>query len=107
MVISILTLLRVIMVISLLIFNRQDVCYSTSSSPPPLHEIKGVIFDMDGTLTIPVLQFNEMRLRLGLSPSQDILTTVQSYPPVQQAEAMAIIEEMEEEAIRIMQVCGQ
>jgi beta-phosphoglucomutase-like phosphatase (HAD superfamily) len=67
-------------------------------------EIMGIIFDMDGTLTIPVLQFHEMRTRLGLSPSQDILPTVLSFPPERQAKAMAIIEEMEEEGVRLMQV---
>ena len=59
---------------------------------------------MDGTLTLPVLKFAEMKRRLGLSPNQDILPTVQGFPPDRQAQAMAIIEEMEEEGIRRMQV---
>ena len=67
-------------------------------------EIKGIIFDMDGTLTIPVLKFNEMRARLGLSPNQDILPTVLGFPPDRRAQAMAIIEEMEEEGVQKMQV---
>ena len=59
---------------------------------------------MDGTLTVPVLKFSEMRSRLGLSPNQDILPTVQGFPPDKKAWAMAIIEEMEEEGVRLMQV---
>lgn len=61
---------------------------------------------MDGTLTVPVLKFSEMRSRLGLSPNQDILPTVQGFPPDKRAWAMAIIEEMEEEGVRLMQVGG-
>ena len=71
---------------------------------PPLIEIKGIIFDMDGTLTIPVLNFSEMKTRLGLSPNQDILPTVQSYPPEERAKAMSIIEEFEEEGVHRMKV---
>ena len=70
----------------------------------PLLEIKGIIFDMDGTLTMPVIKFSEMRKRLGLSPNQDILPTVQTFPPDKRAKAMAVIEEMEEEGVRLMQV---
>lgn len=61
---------------------------------------------MDGTLTIPVLRFAEMRARLGLLPNQDILPTVRTFPPEERAKAMAIIEEMEEEGVRLMQVLG-
>lgn len=81
-----------------------SVVCSSDTTASPLMEIKGVIFDMDGTLTVPVLKFKEMRSRLGLSPNQDILPTVQSFPPERRAQAMAIIEEMEDEGVRIMQV---
>jgi len=63
-----------------------------------------VIFDMDGTLTIPVLNFLEMKARLGLTPGQDILPTVQRFPSEERARAMAVIEELEEEGIRNMKV---
>ncbi len=66
--------------------------------------MKGVIFDMDGTLTIPALNFKVMRDRLHLLPGQDILPTVQSYPPDKKAQAMAIIEELEEEEVKKTQV---
>lgn len=54
---------------------------------------------MDGTLTIPVLNFLEMRTRLGLSRGVDILPTVMSMPEEQRERAMKIIEEMEEEGL--------
>ena len=40
--------------------------------------INGVIFDMDGTLTQPILNFSEMRQRIGIASSQDVLTYVSS-----------------------------
>ena len=76
-------------------------------STPNVTEIRGVIFDMDGTLTLPVLNFAEMRSRLNLTPNQDILPTVQKYPPKERAQAMAIIEECEDEALAKLQVRKQ
>ena len=35
--------------------------------------IKGVIFDMDGTMTVPILDFKEMRRRVGIPNTADIL----------------------------------
>ena len=82
---------------------------SVSTSKPqsqdePLTEIKGVIFDMDGTLTLPVLDFKGIRESLGLTPGSDILPTVQKYSPEERAKAMAIIEEYEEDGLRKLQV---
>lgn len=70
-----------------------------------LTEIKGVIFDMDGTLTIPVLRFAEMKERLGLKPTDDILPTVQGLPPEERVRAFEIIEEFEREGVEKMKVC--
>lgn len=70
----------------------------------PLERIKAVIFDMDGTLTVPVLNFLEMRSRLGLRPEQDILPTIQALPATERERAMAVIEELEEEGVRKMEV---
>ena len=63
-------------------------------------EIKGVIFDMDGTLTVPVLDFQEMRRRLKIPKAEDILLSVLAMPPEQKAQAMQVIDEMEEEGSR-------
>lgn len=54
---------------------------------------------MDGTLTIPALNFLEMRTRLGLSRGVDILPTVMVMPAEEREQAMEIIREMEEEGL--------
>ena len=63
----------------------------------PFSEIRGVIFDMDGTLTRPVIDFAEMRRRLDL-PEGDILATIRAWPPERQRRAFAIIEALEADA---------
>lgn len=65
-----------------------------------IHEIKGVIFDMDGTLTVPVLNFNQMRTSIGLPVGTDILTAVLNMPLRERERAMKIIEEFEDEGER-------
>lgn len=88
--------------------DKDDSEQASSTRPQsqdePLTEIKGVIFDMDGTLTLPVLDFNGIRDSLGLVPGTDILPTVQKYSPEERAKAMAIIEEYEEDGLRKLQV---
>jgi len=59
--------------------------------------LRGVVFDMDGTLTKPNLNFDEMYRRCGVSLSKDILKEITIMPPQQQLEANKIIEEIEEE----------
>jgi hypothetical protein len=41
-----------------------------------LREIAAVVFDMDGTLTVPCIDFVEMRRRVGVTEGQDILTVI-------------------------------
>jgi len=65
----------------------------------PWPSIRGVIFDMDGTLTLPVIDFALMRARLGV-PEGDILTAIRAWPPDKQAWAFAEVEQLEEEANR-------
>lgn len=60
---------------------------------------KGLIFDMDGTLTVPTLDFNAMRNEIGL-PEGDLAEEVFRLPPEEQQKAWAIIERHETEAIR-------
>lgn len=38
------------------------------------HRIKGVIFDMDGTLTVPCIDFKKMRELAKVPAGEDILT---------------------------------
>ena len=67
---------------------------SPSSVRPPL---LGICWDMDGTLTVPNLDFKVMYERCGVPITEDILVSVSKMPPNERAEAERIIEEMEEE----------
>jgi HAD superfamily hydrolase (TIGR01509 family) len=61
--------------------------------------IKGVLFDFDGTLTLPgALDFPAIKKALGCPLDQLILEFVESQPPDQQARLMEILEEKEAEA---------
>jgi HAD superfamily hydrolase (TIGR01549 family) len=58
-----------------------------------------VIFDMDGTLTRPAIDFDGMRRELGI-PRGDIVAEILTRSPVGQQQAWAIIEAHEEKARR-------
>ena len=75
--------------------------YVLNSSLHKLVPIFGVIFDLDGTLTIPVLNFTILRERLkrfNVQPSDDILASVEKREnPEEKQEMLRIIEEFEAE----------
>ena len=61
--------------------------------------IKGVLFDFDGTLTLPgALDFPAIKKAMGCPLDQLILEFVESQPPDQQAGLMEILEEREDNA---------
>ena len=64
---------------------------------------KGVIFDMDGTLTLPALDFSEMRRELGI-PSGDLATAIAEWPETERQRAWACIERHEAEAREAMEL---
>lgn len=66
--------------------------------------LRGVVFDMDGTLTVPNLDFAEMYRRAGVPRGQDILEAVKTMPAEQAAAANAVIDEMEAEGRRTLQL---
>lgn len=66
--------------------------------------LKAVAFDMDGTLTVPVLDFAAMRRRCRVPSGADILEELRLRPPEERAEAMAVIKEMELEALEKLQI---
>ncbi|KAH3673765.1 hypothetical protein WICPIJ_009676 [Wickerhamomyces pijperi] len=70
-----------------------------------LVKIKGVVFDMDGTLTISQpWMFKEMRSVIGLTdPKVDILTFISQLSPEEQTNANLRVEQVEEKAMREMQ----
>ena len=63
--------------------------------------IKGVLFDFDGTLTLPgALDFPAIKKALGCPLDQLILEFLESQPLDQQAGLMEILEEREDSAAR-------
>eukprot|EP01025_Chloroclados_australasicus_P064564 TRINITY_DN8640_c0_g1_i1.p1 TRINITY_DN8640_c0_g1~~TRINITY_DN8640_c0_g1_i1.p1 ORF type:complete len:236 (-),score=10.99 TRINITY_DN8640_c0_g1_i1:297-1004(-) len=59
--------------------------------------------DMDGTLTVPVINFSEMRRRVGIKQG-DILEVIKSWPVNEQRRAYSVIAEIEQEALKDMKV---
>ena len=69
-------------------------------SKKPNPTVRGVVFDMDGTLTLPVHDFVELRRRAGVPPGADILETIESIAdPIARAAAHAAVEEVEREGL--------
>lgn len=67
---------------------------------PNLHERHCWIFDLDGTLTVPVHDFDAIRRELGLAPGLPILEQLEALP-VARAEALhRQLEEIELELAR-------
>ena len=75
----------------------------SSSTSPSRPTLRGVIFDMDGTLTVPNHDFALMYERVGCV-TNDILTEIDTWDPAKKARAEAIIQEMETEALVGMRV---
>lgn len=70
-----------------------------------LQQFKGIVFDMDGTLTLPGhIDFKRMRQRLKLEDSEDILASVARRSGSALEEAMAIIEEEERKGWSLMEL---
>ena len=66
---------------------------------PPC-DLRGLIFDMDGTLTVPQIDFPRIRRETGIAPTGDIVLAIEALPPDQQQRAWAIIQRHESIAIR-------
>lgn len=43
--------------------------------------LKGVIFDMDGTITVPYIDWKTLREKIGATPGQTLLEYIDSLPP--------------------------
>lgn len=61
----------------------------------PLHLIKGVIFDLDGTLLTSALDFQAMRQQINCPPQLDILSFIAALPQEQQRFANQVVLEHE------------
>jgi hydrogenase expression/formation protein HypE len=60
--------------------------------------IKGILFDFDGTLTHPILDFSQIRRVLRCPPLLPVLEHIQRLPPDRQAAAHQILDRFEIEA---------
>jgi HAD superfamily hydrolase (TIGR01549 family) len=63
----------------------------------------GIIFDMDGTLTLPTLDFAAIRAELGMVRG-DVAHHIAALPPAQQQAAWTIVERHEEDALLRMRL---
>lgn len=63
----------------------------------PKQRYQAVIFDMDGTITRPVLDFREIRKEIGL-PEGDIAKEIAKLPPPERQRAWRIIDGYERDA---------
>ncbi|MDH3693401.1 MAG: HAD family hydrolase [Gammaproteobacteria bacterium] len=61
-----------------------------------LHHCRHIIFDLDGTLTIPVHDFESIRQDLGLKPGEMILEAMEKMPPDEAATVSVRLEEIEQ-----------
>ena len=83
-------------------WGALTLCLSSTMKKRPL--LRGVVLDMDGTLTVPNLDFAEMYRRCGVDKKDDILQVLATMPSEEAAYRYKIIEEMEDEATRTMEL---
>jgi HAD superfamily hydrolase (TIGR01509 family) len=60
--------------------------------------VRAVVFDLDGTLTRPYLDFGQLRQQLGIVDG-DILKWVAELPPIEQAQALRLVEAFEQDGV--------
>src|SRR3569623_562124 len=69
---------------------------ATGGVPVP----RGVIFDLDGTLTEPLLDFEAIRREVGIASGLPILEALESFDAEARARAEVILRRHEMDAIR-------
>lgn len=68
-----------------------------TKNQPALIPVYGFVFDLDGTLTLPVLDFAKLRSVLQCPTGTDILTFCNSKSGSDKEKALRLVEEFEEE----------
>lgn len=68
-----------------------------SKRQPTLIPVHGIVFDLDGTLTLPVLDFTKLRSHLQCPKGVDILQFCNSKSGSEKEMALRLVEEFEEE----------
>jgi hypothetical protein len=71
---------------------------STDISKNTKPKLIGCVFDIDGTLTVPNLDFSEMYKRCNVDLSKDLLAEIAAKPKEEREQCERIIEEMEDES---------
>ncbi|MCB9932724.1 MAG: HAD family hydrolase [Planctomycetes bacterium] len=66
-----------------------------------LSHIDTVLFDLDGTLTVPVIDFDSLRNRLGLPHGVSITHALNALPEAERERGFEIVREAELEAARL------
>jgi HAD superfamily hydrolase (TIGR01509 family) len=61
---------------------------------------RALLFDMDGTLTRPLLDFARIRADIGIAPGRPILESIAEMNEPRRSQATAILEQHEETAAR-------
>lgn len=77
--------------------QRYHSTTNSMASQPARKDIRGIIFDMDGTLTVPVLDFKLLRQQLGIVQGTDILGHVNTLEGQAKIDANQAILDFEEE----------
>src|SRR3954462_882402 len=68
---------------------------ATGGLPRP----RGVIFDLDGTLTEPLLDFEAIRREIGIPSGQPIIEALEDFDPASRARAEVVLRRHEMDAI--------
>lgn len=76
---------------------RSSLSSSASHQTSRKLPIFGVIFDLDGTLTLPVLDFKVLRQLINCPRPHDILEFIRSKPEKEKTRLLNIVEDFENE----------
>jgi HAD superfamily hydrolase (TIGR01549 family) len=84
--------------------KRMTTAMAFATMNKPRRILRGVVFDMDGTLTVPNLDFGLMYQKAGVSKNDDILQAIGNMSKEDAKKANAVIDEMEEEGRRTLEL---
>jgi HAD superfamily hydrolase (TIGR01509 family) len=69
-----------------------------NGAPPGRSRVRGVVFDMDGTLVHQALDFEAIRREIGLPPGTPLLEALEQLPPPKRAAAWDALDRHEQAA---------
>eukprot|EP00124_Ichthyophonus_hoferi_P004453 Ihof_evm3s492 gene=Ihof_evmTU3s492 len=75
----------------------KDICEAAEMNQI-LRRVRAVMFDMDGTLTVPNIDFNKMRKLAGIAAHQPIVETIETFPREKKDIALKAIRMVAKEA---------